>query len=261
VRVLEALSATARLAHLVRERARFFTNALTRREAPARYHLRESGLAVYLRHGTTDVNTFEQIFRLGHYALPSEVEGALERAPGPWRVVDLGANAGFFGAFILGRHPDASVVAYEPSPENLEVLRLTVDANPELDWTIVGAAAGVEDGEVSFQSGLFTNSYVAPVGGAGTISVPSVDVFRSLGAVDLLKIDIEGSEWPILADPRFRSVPGVVALEYHPHLCPGEDPHAEAKRLLRESGLMTLESEFEALPGHGMLWAWPGGPD
>jgi hypothetical protein len=87
--------------------------------------------------------------------------------------------------------------------------------------------------------------------------VPAVDVFPFLEDVDLLKIDIEGAEWRLLADPRFASVPArAIALEYHPHDCPDADPGTLARRLLAEAGYQTLETEFDLPPGHGMLWAW-----
>ena len=46
---------------------------------------------------------------------------------------------------------------------------------------------------------------------------PRVDVFPYLAAADLVKIDIEGSEWEILADARFAGIAArVLVLEYHP---------------------------------------------
>jgi hypothetical protein len=87
--------------------------------------------------------------------------------------------------------------------------------------------------------------------------VPALDVFPFLEDVDLLKIDIEGAEWPILADPRFGAgVAKTLALEYHPYGSPEPDARALALRLLREAGYETKVSDFRLPPGHGMLWAW-----
>jgi FkbM family methyltransferase len=218
--------------------------------------LKESGITIYLRHASPDLNAFDQIFRFGHYEPPDEVERRLAQVVPPLQVVDLGANVGFFGAFTFGRYPSATVVAFEPAPENLELLNMSVAANPECDWSVVAAAATTEDGEVPFTSGLFTNSRVAETEEA-TTSVPCVDVFPYVVDVDVLKIDIEGSEWAILEDERFRSIAvPVVALEYHSELCPAPDPRTHAESLLRRAGYDTEEAEFAASPGHGMIWAW-----
>ena len=203
------------------------------------------------------MNSLEQIFRLGHYDMPPEVERVLEKVARPLRVVDLGANVGLFAAYIRERFADAEIAAFEPDPDNLAVLRRSAqeDRRP---WDVIAACADVEDREVQFTVGGFTNSRVETNGAAPTRTVAAVDVFPFLSDVDLLKIDIEGSEWAILADPRFADVPArVVALEYHAHLCPTHEPEPLAHQLLRRAGYDTLEREdFDAPPGHGMIWAW-----
>ena len=48
-----------------------------------------------------------------------------------------------------------------------------------------------------------------------------------MAEADLVKIDIEGGEWPILTDPRFAQLPTpALVIEYHPAGCPGPDPQA-----------------------------------
>jgi hypothetical protein len=71
-----------------------------------------------------------------------------------------------------------------------------------------------------------------------------------------VKLDIEGSEWPILADSRFAELPARAAvLEYHPHMAPEPDAQAAARRLLESAGFAT-ELIFHDPEGHGMMWAW-----
>jgi FkbM family methyltransferase len=194
----------------------------------------------------------------GHYELPAEVAAVLEGQPRPLRVVDLGANIGVFGAHILRLYPDAEIIAFEPHPANVEVLRRCIQANRGgQGWQLVAACAGVEDGTVELSvDDEFTTARVdssAP----STIAVPAVDVFPFLADLDFLKIDIEGSEWHLLEDARFRLVPArVVALEYHDFRCPEPDPRSLAQRRLEEAGYETAEASFEAPPGNGMLWGW-----
>jgi FkbM family methyltransferase len=253
---LRAVATTTRLSALVRERVRFWLRVATRRHGVARYHLRGSGVVVHLRHGTVDVMTLEQIAAAGHYEPPPNVAAILDAAGPELRVVDLGANIGMFGAYIRGCYPQAAIVAFEPHPANVEVLKRTAAAN-DGDWRVMAACADVGEGTVPFWiGGEFTTSRIE-AGSSDTIDVPAVDVFPYLAQGDLLKIDIEGAEWKILDDPRFASLDApVVALEYHAYACPGPDPRAYARNRLEEVGYAVADAELAAEPGHGMLWAW-----
>lgn len=251
---VRALGRLIRLSRLVRERFAFVTRQALRRPVTGNYHLKESGLPFYVRHGTPDVNTFEQMFDEGHYELPPDVAAALPK--NGVSAVDLGANVGMFGLWLRSRYPDARITAFEPDPENARVLSRTAAANTRTGiWEVVEAAAGNRDGEISFVTGGFTNSRVAESGEAGT-SVPLVDVFPYFDGADFLKIDIEGAEWGLVDDPRFTELEArVVAFEYHPSSSVS-DPRSGAIAALERAGYRTMEGELETLPGHGMIWAW-----
>jgi FkbM family methyltransferase len=254
---LGAIAATTRLALLVREPVRFWLRVALRTSRIGRYRLRGSEVVVYLRHGTVDIMTFEEIFSLGHYELPPQVVETLRNVESPLRIVDLGANIGLFGAYIRRLFPDARITGFEPHPANVEVLKRTIQANGgQGGWRLVEACADVRDGTVPFALSEFTTSRVESSSAQGG-TVPAVDVFPFLDDADLLKIDIEGAEWRVLTDPRFR--PGAaraIALEYHPYGCPDPDPGTFARRLLEQAGYETHASDFRLPPSHGMLWAW-----
>jgi hypothetical protein len=127
--------------------------------------------------------------------------------------------------------------------------------------TVIGAAAGVRSGSVWFEAGLGGRSRVADGPGAGAIAVPVADVMALIATADLVKIDIEGSEWPLLADERLgEGGPDAVVLEYHPNGCPAGDPGVAARQLLEAAGYRLVPpprpfyaDEFPS--GQGMLWA------
>jgi FkbM family methyltransferase len=132
-----------------------------------------------------------------------------------WTVVDLGANVGFFAVQAARRDPSVRVVAVEPVPAYVEVLKqnlvrnrltnvhvlpaaicahgtprlpldiwYTASGEPMMQWQIPGHAARVE-----------------------TIHVPGLtlaEVFETghIERCDLLKIDVEGAEYEL-----FESVP------------------------------------------------------
>jgi hypothetical protein len=116
----------------------------------------------------------------------------------------------------------------------------------------VEEAACTSTGPVAFGGGEeFTHGRV---GHAGTgLTVTGRDVFEWMAGIDLLKIDIEGGEWPILQDPRFRdlTVP-VVMLEHHAHGAPG-DPGRAAEELLAAAGYV-VERTLDGGDGTGIVW-------
>jgi FkbM family methyltransferase len=252
----QALIDTARLARLVREPVRFTIRQARRSRAVGRYRLRTSGVTVFLRHNTPDMNTLDEIFRYGHYDMPDPVLQALDKVTSPLEIVDLGANVGLFGAFAIGLFPDAGITAFEPDSANADLHERSIRANVGARWRLIRACAATENGSVPFSDSGYTLGRM----GEGERVVDAVDVFPFLTTAHLVKIDVEGAEWQLLADPRFRGLHArAVGLEYHPYLCPADDPQALAHVLLREAGYETADHEAPELlqlPGHGMVWAW-----
>jgi FkbM family methyltransferase len=249
---VERVVATGLRSTAVQERVRFVARELAGRRGVARYRLRESGLKAYLRHGTPDVATLDDVFYSRHYDPPQPVDELLRglgRAP---EVLDLGANVGLFGLFALERFPDSRVLSFEPDGANAALLRQCAAVN-DGRWEVVEAAAWTEDGSVPFVSGEYSISRIDP---AAPRTVRAVDVLPLLERADWAKIDIEGAEWAILADPRFAGCsPRALVLEYHQHLCPDSSPLALAEQTLHASGY-SVEPGQSFGPGHGIVWAW-----
>lgn len=256
--VTERVRSLYDVSRIVREPLRLGMRQTRGANAVSRYVLRGSGIVVHLRDDTTeDLATLVQTFRQDHYAPPPQVRARLANLGRSPHAMDLGANIGMFGAWFLGAYPGGRVTAYEADPDNARIHQLTVDANRRAhDWTLRAAAAATHDGEVAFLAGHATNSRMAEQGEDAT-SVPAHDVLSRASDVDVLKIDIEGAEWALLADSRFAELPAVaVALEFHPNRCPSGDPRSAAHELLRGGGYDVLEHAFDATPGHGMIWGW-----
>jgi FkbM family methyltransferase len=250
-RHVEPIVATVLRASPVRRMDAFLAGELRPPAAPAKYRLRGSGAIVFVRHRTPDVAALGEVFYERQYEPPDRVAQMLDALGGPLRIVDLGANVGFFGVFAMERFPSAQMTAVEPDPANLGLLKRTMQANG-WSWEVIEAAATNADGEIEFATGRFTTSRIEPGGDL----VPSIDALPLLDHADLAKIDIEGGEWVIVGDPRLAALaPAAIVLEYHPYLCPEDDALGYASARLKSSGYDVLPTiEFEA--GHGMLWAW-----
>jgi FkbM family methyltransferase len=244
------LTALLLRARVVDQSAAFVARELLRRRGAFAYTIRPSGPRVIVRHGGGDPATLGEVFHERDYEPPLEMP-----AFSPGRILDLGANVGYFGAFALARWPRASVLGYEPDPANAAVHARTIELNGLSDrWELRRAAAAARQGELRFQASGDALAHATP---DGELAVPAEDVLPLLAGADLAKIDIEGSEWELLADPRFAAAPPRrIVVEHHPSPAAGLDPHAAAMRYLRSAGLTEMESIFARSDGYGMLWAW-----
>ena len=240
---------------------RFFAREALRRRGPARYRLRrDRRVVVALRHATPDVETFDQVFLQGSVAEPPVVRERLDALGRPPRILDLGANIGVSAAWFAARWPGARIVCVEPDPANLAVLELAAGAS-DVRWRVVRAAAAAAAGELRFRAGRYAVSRAADAADAEAIIVRSIDALALIAEerCDLVKLDIEGGEWPILADPRLRELPiTALALEFHPYLCPSPDAREVAHDLLMRAGFAVLDMPHvrDAPPDEGSLWAW-----
>jgi FkbM family methyltransferase len=238
----------------VRELWRFKWREHRARAIVGAYHTRRGGVPYFIRHASRDVGIFSEIFIAGEYDPPPAVSERLAALGRPPRILDLGANIGLFAASCRERWPGASITAVEPDPENLELLRRTAAGG---GIEVVPACAANHEGSVRFVAGEFAESHVASAESSEqeTIEVPCVDAFALAQAADLVKIDIEGSEWELLADPRLASLPAqALVMEWHDMRCPQPDPRAAAHAALREAGFDVL-CEHRPVESNGTIWA------
>jgi FkbM family methyltransferase len=111
-------------------------------------------------------------------------------------------------------------VTFEPHPVHCQILKWHVRKNGYgRRVKLVEAAAGVRDDRANLTDEDDGSAIVQEVP-AGSIGVRVIDIFQSVpdGQIDLLKIDIEGSEYEILEDPRFEDLAArtsCVLLEWH----------------------------------------------
>lgn len=186
-----------------------------------------SAARLRVRLGTSDINVFVDIFRWGEYAW--------EFAESPQVIVDVGAYTGLSTAYFAMRYPAAKIIAIEPDETSFELLLRNTAGFPNVQ--AVQAALWVESGSVSLSDpgyghwGLQLAESVGPgMEAAGRLRGTSVraltmnDVLRDyqLDKIDLLKVDIEGSEKELFsaADSWIGRV-DAICLELHDRFKPG----------------------------------------
>jgi FkbM family methyltransferase len=236
---------TLAAASCVHESARFAGRELRDVPMTCEYRLRRSGLLAQVRHPLIDMWVVEELFRFRIYKPPARVTSLLETVNRPIQILDLGGYVGLFGLYMRELFPDADVVSLEPDPYNARLMKRCIERNHLGErWRVVEACAATRDGTVDFTSNFSLSRMAAEsnngieemrrritgafpfMEGAALLEsedlrVASRDVFPFLANADLVKIDIEGAEWEILADPRLADLEAVaLVLEYHPVYTP-----------------------------------------
>jgi FkbM family methyltransferase len=148
-----------------------------------------------------------QFYFFGTYFLEEDILSCWETAAkGAKIVLDVGANAGIYGLAALAIQPNATVHAFEPTPEIAARLRATAKLNG-LDHLYVHEAAVFSKsgwatlkrfrGELGTNEGMNFISQDISDSGAECVQTVCLDQFcqdHAIDHVDLLKLDIQGHE-------------------------------------------------------------------
>lgn len=173
---------------------------------------------VTLRPGTSDFSVLRQVVMNGEYDMPLKAEPAV--------IVDAGANIGLASLYFKRRFPRAEIYALEPDPGNYEVL---------------AAQAKDRTGIHTFQLALWSKREMLSLVSAGVdawgiqvrtsdtgANVEAIDLLsfmedQRISIIDLLKIDIEGSEVELFNNDceRWLKRTRVLVIELHENLRPG----------------------------------------
>jgi FkbM family methyltransferase len=166
----------------------------------------------------SEVKVFWQIFVRGSYRLPTKCLS----------ILDCGANVGIFSVWAARRRPDAGIVAVEPYPDTFASLETNIRANAlEGRVRCVPMALAAASGERHIQSDgdspdrrLLPDDVAHPADRAVAVRCLTLAECLDLAnfdTVDLLKMDIEGSEWGVLLSTPPSALARVrnLQLEYH----------------------------------------------
>jgi FkbM family methyltransferase len=166
-------------------------------------------------------------------------------------ILDAGSNIGMSILFFKHLYPRCRVIGFEPDPQTFEVLEGNVRRNHWERVQVFNKAVHARQGEIDFYtdanragSGKMSTRRERFAGCAGvsarTQKVETVQLSRFIREeVDLLKMDIEGSEGAViqeLADANKLTFIRQMFVEYHHHLSPHEDRLSQVLRVLEENG-------------------------
>ena len=184
---------------------------------------------VWLRVYTSDRYVLRQVFGGCEYDSPLEMETSV--------ILDAGANVGYTSLFFAKRYAKATIFAIEPEASNFNLLVKNCAHRQQI--VPIRGALWREPGLVGVSSPAEYEHFGVRVSAAKegplvrAYSVPELMQIHKLDWIDLLKLDIEGSELEVLsACDGWISKVGAVAVETHDRFKPG--CHAVFERATRQ---------------------------
>ena len=155
---------------------------------------------LYFRENTSDIYIFNEIINMKTYKIPENM-----KLNG---LIDIGAHIGIFSLYFLNLFPETKIFAFEPSPDNYNMLQLNLSVN------------NLQQKVIAYEAGLYTGigiKYLKPTPWHHNdmiykinphpessdlrvpIAVLDFNCIKKLSEnCDCLKMDIEGAEWDIL---------------------------------------------------------------
>ncbi len=177
---------------------------------------------IFLRIGSTDIDVFRQIFIEREYA-------PLESIVKPRVIVDCGAYVGYSSIYFLNKFPTSKIIAIEPDGHNFEIAKINL--MPYNDRvTLIPAAIWGNEGKLTLSRGTYGDgrewatqvrpSMLSDKPDTTAITIGEIIQLYNISQIDILKIDIEGSETNVFSrDTSWLHRVRNIAIELHNNHC------------------------------------------
>jgi FkbM family methyltransferase len=145
-----------------------------------------------------DKSVVAEIFKLREYRRAEEVITSAR-----YPILDMGAHIGLFSLYCRALNPKIKILAIEPDPSNLKILRKNLSLNKIANIDIIEAAVAGETGkgDLALDTDGLNNRIVYEKKKTGSIKVNTLslsDLLKKFKRVSLIKMDVEGAEEEIL---------------------------------------------------------------
>ncbi len=189
---------------------------------------------VYSRAGTSDAWVLTQVFLEREYA-------PLDRERNVRVAFDCGANVGYSSIYFLNQFPHCRVLAVEPDPDNLELLRINLQPyGSRVEIVIAGVWSTATRLVIVRRSEAWATQVRAAtrdeMGDLLAVDIASLMQRAGVDRVDVLKVDIEGSEAEVFSANVDTWLPkiGNLAIELQDRRCAEIEDHALSELSLQE---------------------------
>ncbi len=191
-----------------------------------------------------------------------------------WIIVDIGGGIGEFTIFVASNHPGNKVFVFEPFGESYELLKTNLEINRITNVEAYNLAVWGNQGYLMIDStpgepSQFVSRELDSYSQSNTHQtiVPAIslmDAFKQMRIdhCDLLKLDCEGAEYPILLnspDEIWEKIERII-LEYHDNV--SSYTHKDLEEFLSDHGYMVQVTPNDVHSYLGYLYAQrtrPGG--
>ncbi|MEY2986332.1 MAG: hypothetical protein RJB24_561 [Candidatus Parcubacteria bacterium] len=178
---------------------------------------------IIIRPKTSDIFMFRQVFIRKDYLfpeLPKNFNNSL-------RIIDCGANVGYASIWLAKEYPNSSIVAIEPEEYNYQTLLQNINSFPQITplqngvWIKKSPLKIIDKGfgESGFMIEEVASKQEADVEG---ISISDIMNMKKWDQIDIIKMDIEGTEKIILQNPiPWMKKCKLLIIELHEEMMPG----------------------------------------
>jgi len=149
----------------------------------------------------------KQLFWYGHYE-KKEMDTLLDFVNADSIVMDVGANIGYVSLLCSGKAPYGKIISFEPGPSLVQKMNKNLELNAIGNVLLLSSAVGEKVGSCLYYESSLENTGMSGLSPAENYShkmqsVPmttldQVVIDFNLQKVDLVKIDVEGSEESVL---------------------------------------------------------------
>ncbi len=191
---------------------------------------------IILRTCSSDSRVFYEIFgeKVYDFALPEKASF----------IIDAGANIGLASVFFAHQYPNAKIIAVEPSDKNLSVLRQNIAHYPHVSSIEAGLWHRKEPLRFLHPNadfwGLRVEVCQPEEANFPSVTLPELLERSGQTRIDILKMDIEGSEQQLLfeGDASWLEQVDLLIIELHGDLAKWR--FDEVKKLLAQHGLRLI---------------------
>jgi FkbM family methyltransferase len=192
-----------------------------KKTADIKIYLSAIGREITLRGATTDVSCFEKVFIHEEYSSPFDLS--------PKVIVDAGANVGMATLYFASRYPEARILSIEPESENFKFLKKNCAGLSNVMlmqaalWPVYRRLTISDNGAGQWAYSVTEQNVTDSTNEVSPITMEDILERLEVSRIDLLKLDIEGSErelFSIDAEAWLGRVEYIVA-ELHDRYRPG----------------------------------------
>lgn len=206
---------------------------------------------IKIRAWTSDTSVFGQIFVDEEYNFPTYIK--------PKLIIDGGANVGYASIYFANKYKGAYIIAVEPEKSNIEVLKENTSHYPNIE--VVESAIWDENTYLKIKDiGLGNWGFIVEKstqeesGSFKAITIEKLLTGSSFKKIDILKLDIEGSEKELFSNnyEKWLSKVNILIIELHDKMKPGCSEsfysaikHYDFKKVQRGENIILEKSVYE----------------